>query len=104
MQKESFTSSFYVIPLKSYDMILGVQWVREVSPICVDFKKGQTWVTWRGHILLLNQRIDFDFKVQVQVEGSKKVNEGTCFLVQLSVLYDKKEEVAVPSPVRPLIE
>lgn len=45
MSNENFNSRMYVIPLGGYDAVLGVQWMKEVSPMLFDFHKGEVTFT-----------------------------------------------------------
>ena len=39
MQGEDFEVNLRLLRLGGYDMVLGVDWIREISPICFDFNK-----------------------------------------------------------------
>lgn len=106
MQDTSFTSSFYAIPLQSYDMILGVQWMQQVSPIGFDFRKNQIWVTWEQRRLLLTQpRLSPTIQIQMDEGKEFSINKGgTCFLVQLSLIEEAQQESpSIPDSVKPLL-
>lgn len=42
----NFTSDFYSIPLGGYDLILGIQWLQEVSRVGFDFNKREVRLSW----------------------------------------------------------
>lgn len=48
IQGITFTSSPQVLQLKCFDMILGEDWLEEVSPIWVDYKQKVLKVTYQG--------------------------------------------------------
>lgn len=50
-----FKTDFHVLPLGGYDAILGVQWLREVSPVWFDFTKQEMHITWKGQTVVLQQ-------------------------------------------------
>lgn len=64
-----------MIPLGGYEAILGVQWLRQVSPICFDFTKQEMVITWQ----------------------QKKITQA-CFLVQLSAIEESTPEQEIQAP------
>ncbi|WVZ54417.1 hypothetical protein U9M48_005213 [Paspalum notatum var. saurae] len=48
IQGHTFTSTARVLDLKCYDMILGEDWLEEVSPIWADYRSKQMKVTYKG--------------------------------------------------------
>lgn len=38
-QGHHLEADFYILPLKTYDMVLGTQWSRTLGPILWDFEK-----------------------------------------------------------------
>ena len=53
IQGNTFASSFKVLPLVSYDVILGADWIFHHSPIYMDLIKGILIVTKNGHSVVL---------------------------------------------------
>ena len=48
VQGHRFESTFKILPLKTFDMILGADWIYEYSPIGLDLKKRELVVTKNG--------------------------------------------------------
>lgn len=48
IQGAKFANTFKLIKLKSYDIILGADWIFEHSPICLDLKQRTLGITHKG--------------------------------------------------------
>lgn len=58
IQGHTFRSSARVLPLRCFDIILGDDWLEEVSPVWVDFRTKQMKITEKGSRLLLQGVVD----------------------------------------------
>jgi hypothetical protein len=54
---EPFTVDCYALPLKGYDIVLGVQWLRLLAPICWDFIKLTMSFWHRDHHVTLHGKV-----------------------------------------------
>jgi hypothetical protein len=57
---ESFTVDCYALPLKGYGMVLGVQWLHSLGPICCDFIKLTMSFWHRDHHVTLHGKVNPD--------------------------------------------
>ena len=57
-QGHSITSEARVLSLKCFDMILGEDWLEEVSPMWVDWRKKKIKFTYQGVRITLNGLTD----------------------------------------------
>lgn len=107
MAGEEFTSNFYVIPLGGYDLVLGVQWLQQVSPIWFDFNQRVVKLHWKGKTVQLNQELCTPKQVHIQLENDDRwlKKEESYFLVQLTSLEstEEREKDGVPAEVQELI-
>lgn len=55
MANTTFESNFYSIPLGGYDAKLGVQWLKQVSPVSFDFGKQEIIINWQHSKVHLKQ-------------------------------------------------
>lgn len=88
----SFQSDLKILPLSSYDMILGLDWLEEYSPMKVDWKNKWMSIPYNGSSILLCREIDV-------------LPVGT--IVQLSVvdsLVSNSPSGDLPATVQQLIE
>lgn len=87
MAGENFSTRANVIHLGGYDLILGVDWMSQVSPITFDYSGETITVNWQNKRVILPQYSP-TATVQVQLNGSKiKQNqEEAYFLVQVTSL------------------
>ena len=58
MQGESFEADLRLLKLGGCDMVLGVDWMREVSPICFDFNKLEVTFEKGGRKMTLTGKVD----------------------------------------------
>lgn len=56
MQGEQFTTEVRLLPLGGCDMVLGVQWLKEASPISMDLKEMSFSIQQKGTTLKLLAR------------------------------------------------
>lgn len=103
-----FTSNFHAIPLGGYDLVLGVQWLRQVSPVWFDFDKREVQIKWKGKMVQLKQNLTPPKEVRVQLEddGRWLKKEESYFLVQLTNVDANTEQKSgeIPTEVQGLIQ
>lgn len=97
MQGEEFHADTLAMPLAEYDLILGVQWLKPLSPLLWDFQQEFLQFTWKGKTI----KLDMAPKPQLKwVDERKMLNvlqkneespKSKFFLVQLRSLEDNHE-------------
>lgn len=74
MMKLTYTDDFLLIPLKSCDMILGVQWFLPLGDIKLNFQELTLSYTYQGHECVLKGHLD---RVRsVEAKSWKKCQTG----------------------------
>lgn len=94
VDNHKFTGDLNVIPLGGYDVILGVKWMTEVSPITFDYKHDSITINWQGQHLTLQQQSEHSH-IQLLPNPTKIPTyhrEEAYFLVQLTAIDGKSEE------------
>lgn len=93
MADKKFTSPMNIIPLGGYDIILGVQWMRSVSPVIFDFFKGSITINWKQErIELFSDDKILKIVTVPAVNKELKHNEDVVyFLVQITKKEKDKE-------------
>lgn len=59
-QGEEFVDEMRLLPLRGCDMVLGVQWLREVRPINMDLKALSLIIHYKGKMLELQAKTSKD--------------------------------------------
>lgn len=54
VQGIQLTADFHLLPLKGFDIILGIHWLQTLGPILWDFEKLQMSFNYSGQKLLLH--------------------------------------------------
>lgn len=110
MEGTEFSGDFNIIPLGGYDLILGVSWMAEVSPITFDYKAENIVVNWKGKRITLQQQYKpAQLKILNSVDSIKHHNEEAYFIVQLTAISDNVKvttpdgEQLLPKPVQTLL-
>lgn len=57
MEGRKFSADLNVIPLGGYDIILGVKWMKTVSPVTFDFFDQKISINWNKEKLTLSQEL-----------------------------------------------
>lgn len=86
-------------------MVLGIQWLKGISPVCFDFNRRVVRFNWKGKEVALSQDKE-EQKFKVQIEDTKKWNsrDESYFLVHLSSMEENhKDGTEIPSQVRQLV-
>lgn len=94
-----FHGDLNVIPLGGYDIILGVSWMTEVSPVTFDYNQDSITINWQGSHLTLQQQSNHS-QVKLLPHPSKLPTyhkEEAYFLVQLTAI-DGHTEQQPPIP------
>lgn len=88
MAETQFEANMNIIPLGGYDMILGVNWMKTVSPITFDFGTGTINIKWIGKRLTLQQDDRCPNIVMEPSAGkvTKSSPDELYFLVQITAL------------------
>lgn len=88
MSNQKFSSRMNVIPLGGYDIILGVKWMSDVSPVTFDYKDQSITINWQNQKIKL-QQASREPIVQLVIDmetPSKFHQEEAYFLVQLTAM------------------
>lgn len=106
MSGTTFQSDFYAIPLGGYDLILGVQWLGQVSPVCFDFGKQEIAIHWVNEQIVLkcDQSTNPEFQVELEERTRDNSKPLACFLVQLTAVEEIKDSTPVPRELQPVID
>lgn len=97
MAGETFRAKVLVLPIGGYDVILGVHWMKMVSPVVFDFQNNSMVVLWQKKRITLNHSTEpVDVKFTSSKENKPVINKGdTCFLIQIRALEVKGQQVPV---------
>lgn len=68
MMGEKFVTTMLVLPVRGYDAILRVSWMKRVSPVVFDFNNNSIMVTWNNRKIELKQNPALS---KVKVVGKK---------------------------------
>lgn len=94
MEDKLFEAEVNVIPLGGYDLILGVKWMKTVSPITFDLAAGQIILNWQKEKIKLTQdnsvpQLTLEHQTKKDVKGT---NEELYFLVQITSLEEEAND------------
>lgn len=92
MAGEKFTTNMNLISLGGYDIILGAQWMTNVSPVIFNYTAGQITVNHQGRRICLQQNQN-PAKVQLKLnhEQAKFHKEEAYFLIQITAIEDSQQ-------------
>lgn len=106
MAGETFVADMMILPIGGYDLILGVNWMKKVSPVMLDFETNTISVKWKGKKMDLKQ-VDGGPTVKL-VSNSKKSNwfhkDDTCYLVQVMTTNAEKGTIDIPEEIKPILQ
>lgn len=88
MQGETFEAPMLVLPIKGYDAILGVNWMKQVSPVVFDFCNGSILVTLQGQKVELKHCSKPSRVEVVNAEDKRRWvhKDDCCFLIQVKAV------------------
>lgn len=92
MNGREFQGAMNVIPLGGYDLILGVKWMKSVSPVTFDFSRKSIVIHWQQERIELQQDIRLP-EVKVIPEIKNKMKQGSeelYFLVQIAAITEEE--------------
>lgn len=79
MQSYSFTHSVFVMAAETYDMVLGVDWMRRYSPITIDFKALQSSFDFKGQTVKLQggrgRSIQLKERKELQADSNSRARQ-----------------------------
>lgn len=105
MAGTQFKVDVMVLPIGGYDLILGVNWMKVVSPVIYDFGNNSVSVYWKGSRVELRSN-DQPTKVKVlhEVKHNSWMNKGdTYFLIQLMEITEDKVQDSPPAEIMKLL-
>jgi hypothetical protein len=87
-----FITDLKVLPLSSYDMIPGLDWLESFSPMKIDWKKKWIYIPYQGNSVML-------------FGDQSEVPEGTIIQVyQVDIVAADSVEVSIPADVQRIID
>lgn len=106
MSGKSFVSNLNVIPSGGYDLILGVNWMKLVSPVVFDFTQGIITINWKGEKVQLKDDMgNSPGKVITSNAVTGFNNEDAYFLCQIAAVEKELEPTdEVPAEVGTLLQ
>ena len=54
LQDHSFTVDLFILPLSGADIVLGIQWLKQLGPVLTDYSELQMKFIWDGKLIHLN--------------------------------------------------
>lgn len=108
IQGKTFSSTFKVLDLTSYDVILGADWICKYSPICLDLVERILVVTKNGAPITL-----YDYTIPKKkclisaMKLEKMLKKGVMGYILQTHLEEVEEKIAtpsVPAELQPLLE
>lgn len=101
-----FANSFPLLNLRSYDIILGTNWIYDHSPIGLDLKKRALTINKGGRIVVFNYYTTPNKHYIVNPSKLEKImrKEVLGFLIQINLVQETKikESRELPQEVRTL--
>ncbi|XP_070018164.1 uncharacterized protein LOC142172733 [Nicotiana tabacum] len=106
MQGEEFHFPMRVLHLGGYDMVLGMNWLDQFTPIILNTKPLSVTFLKEGRIITLKGNTDSaEVWSDVEENTAKLLQQGSnCCLVKLYDLSQQTPEVDVPAPVLELLQ
>lgn len=102
-QGHTFSSTTKILPLRCFDMILGEDWLKEVSPMWVDWRTKTMKFTYQGNRLTLTGVTD-DIAQCSQVSFKKLkglLRQGAVtHCIQLNTTHDNDAELEVVCAIK----
>ncbi|WVZ91209.1 hypothetical protein U9M48_037412 [Paspalum notatum var. saurae] len=89
VQGVSFCSNMKILPLTSYDLIVGMDWLETLSPMHIHW--AQKWIQFyfQGQSIILQGELPPNYELTV---------------LELSVLVDDPQDSVIPPCIRPLLD
>ena len=81
-------TDFFVLPLMGCDVVLEVQWLKELGPIVWDFNKLTMQIVWKDQRVTLHGLVAGAIKLAIkrQVVRLTSSSKGTCTLLMSSII------------------
>uniref|UniRef100_A0ACD5VCY1 Uncharacterized protein n=1 Tax=Avena sativa TaxID=4498 RepID=A0ACD5VCY1_AVESA len=99
IQGHQFSSSFQVLPLQTYDIILGIDWMYIFSPVTLDLPLRLLTVFSKGKKITLTDHTQPDMASLVNPAGLKKMMTKSVlgYIIQIHALENIAAEPQMPS-------
>ncbi|WOH05104.1 hypothetical protein DCAR_0624517 [Daucus carota subsp. sativus] len=107
MSGEQFYYTFNILPIRGYDIILRVNWMKVVSPVVFDFDHGVIAVKWKGKRIELsnNSSVDYVEKIVTTSDVKAYSSEDACFLCQVVAVEEETTTTNItPSSITALLQ
>lgn len=100
MEKLIYTVDFLLIPLRSCDTILGVQWLLPLGDIKLNFQKLTLGYIYQGHECVLNGHVDKVRTVEAKRLEKMEKGGGQLFMIRVVPMEEQLElEPATPKEI-----
>lgn len=106
MANKTFTVKFHVIPIGGYDMILGVNWMKIVSPVVFDFNTWGISIKWKGErVQLLDHTQEHNVKM-ITVNSISKISQDDSYSLCQVVGTEKESQIEsnMPAEIKELLQ
>lgn len=100
-------SPMNVIPLKGYDIILGVKWMSSVSPVTFDYSQQSIIVNWNNQKATLQQAYQAPkAELTTGIKSQPKFHQDEAFfLIQLTTINKEHGDLeSVPPEIQSLLD
>lgn len=108
IQGKSFSSSFKLLDLGSYDIILGADWIYSYSPICLDLAERILTLTKNGPpVTLFDHTVPKEKCIISALKLDKMLQKGVMGYILQTEIEDTETlqtAPAVPAELAPLLE
>ncbi|XP_039039589.1 uncharacterized protein LOC120177547 [Hibiscus syriacus] len=105
MQGHSFIHDFRLLQLGGSDMVLGVDWMKLVSPILMDFNKLTLSFVHQNEQIVINGQQPSNFLQQISGATLLKMTVSNSALLGYAVLMNMTESSRpTPTTIQPLLE
>lgn len=106
MAGEKFEASLLVLTIGGYDVILGVDWMKLVSPVVFDFQHNNVIVSWNNKRIRLGQkaRVTALTVVPENMKGKWVHKDDSYFLIQVMAVTKTSPPEAIPKEVNKVFE
>ncbi|GAV80993.1 hypothetical protein CFOL_v3_24452 [Cephalotus follicularis] len=100
LQGTPITTDFLLLPLASYDAVLGALWLSTLGPIIWDFHKFQMEFDLQGQRCTLNS----EQHVELSILHDVHPNPTRCFLFQIHITPHDTQTTIPPNQVQNLLD
>lgn len=104
---KNFNNTFKVLPLQTYDIILGADWLKQFSPVNMNFIQRILVINWKNKPFLIKDYTGNLSDTSCTPEQAEKVfKKGVMgYFIQINLIrpVEEKQQV-IPEPIQNLLE